>query len=410
MSTHISNLGQLSEVINLPQSRRRHVKPARVLHLIEATLGGTLAYLDTMITASVGLPFQFGLAYSTVRATPALEAVLDKARAHNWQTFQIDMAREVSARTDFRSMLRILALYGRFEPTIVHCHSSKAGALGRVAGLLSFPHGPRVVYTPHAVAVHLGRRYLLAEKVLAPLTACMIPVTEGEADQLISLRLTSSGHYHVMLPVVECSQFLVRDRAQARLELGLPPEVPIIMSVGRLTAQKGPLTFLLIVKQVLKSFPAARGIWVGAGELQQEFLRLAGELGIADRVMVTGWQDDVQPWLAASDLLLSTSKYESFGYMVAEALAMERPVVATSITGTRDIMLGELSAYLYPPGDAVKAGQLIGKVLGDPVLAASLGKLGRRTVAVKFSASEMHRSMHSLYTTLSSESKSRVPS
>ena len=64
----------------------RHKRP-HVLHVIEATLGGTLRYLDTIITSTAELPFQFSLAYSTLRATPELESSLEKAHARGWRTF-----------------------------------------------------------------------------------------------------------------------------------------------------------------------------------------------------------------------------------------------------------------------------------------------------------------------------------
>ena len=116
---------------------------------------------------------------------------------------------------------------------------------------------------------------------------------------------------------------------------------------------------------------------------------------------MTGWRNDVRPWIAAADLLLSTSEYESFGYMVAEALAMERPVVATDVTGTCDIMNAELAPFLFPPGDTTRAAELIGGLLRSPGLSARCGRIGREKVAERFGSAAMRNSLDVLYSQLS---------
>ena len=115
---------------------------------------------------------------------------------------------------------------------------------------------------------------------------------------------------------------------------------------------------------------------------------------------MTGWRNDVRPWMAAADLLLSTSEYESFGYMVAEALAMERPVVATDVTGTCDIMSAELAPFLFPPGDTTRAAELIGGLLRSPGLSERCGRIGREKDAERFGSSAMRNSLDALYSQL----------
>jgi glycosyltransferase involved in cell wall biosynthesis len=380
----------------IPIVRRR----AHVLHVIEATLGGSMRYVDTVISTTAGLPFQFSLAYATLRATPALEVALQKARACGWQTFQIEMTRNIAPRQDLRSAIDLVKLYHQLRPDIVHCHSSKAGALGRVASLCSPFHRPRLIYTPHAVAARLGKQYLFAERALVPLTTRMVAVSDSEADELMALKLTSPGKFNVVHPVVDCDYFNVWERSQARLALGLPQDIPVIVAVGRMTAQKAPLAFLPILKKVIAEFPQARGIWVGDGELKEKFFEAARQQGLEDKVTVTGWRNDVRPWIAAADLLLSTSEYESFGYMVAEALAMERPVVATNVTGTCDIMNAELAPFLFPPGDTTRAAELIGGLLRSPGLSARCGRVGREKVAERFGSAAMRNSLDVLYSQL----------
>jgi glycosyltransferase involved in cell wall biosynthesis len=375
-------------------------RPVRVLHVIEATLGGTLLFLDTIITATSGLPIHFGLAYSTLRATPAIHSALQKARDNGWEVFQIEMTREINFRSDLQSTWELIKLYSRFSPDIVHCHSSKAGALSRVAAVAYPFRRLRIAYAPHSVASHLGKKYLFAERALAPLTARLLPVTQSEANQLVDLKLTHPGAYTVVWPAVDCERFTVQDKEKSRLDLGLPPGRPILIGVGRLTAQKAPIAFVEIVARTIAQIPDAMGIWVGDGELREEFIRAVREAGLQDRIALVGWKNDVRPWLASADILVSTSKYESFGYMVAEARAMERPVVATDITGTCDIMNGELAQFLYPTGDSIHAAELVLKLLQEPKLASQIGRAGRAIVEERFSFSNMRQSLDAMYSRL----------
>jgi glycosyltransferase involved in cell wall biosynthesis len=384
------------------QNGTGHKRP-HVLHVIEATLGGTLRYLDTIITSTAELPFQFSLAYSTLRATPELNSSLGKAHARGWQTFPLEMTRNIEPRQDLRSAMHLVKLYRNLQPDIVHCHSSKAGALGRLAALTTPLHRPRprLLYTPNAVATHLGKRYLYAERALSPLTTRMVPVSDSEAEQLLTLKLTSAGRFKIVHPVVDCDHYHVHEKAAARATLGLPAGVPIVVGVGRMAAQKQPLMFLSILKKVILEFPNARGIWVGDGDLKAQFLQTARQHGLEKQITVAGWQNDVRLWLAAADLLLSTSEYESFGYMVAESLAMERPVVATNVTGTCDIMRGDLAKFLYTDKDVVGAAELVCSLLRSPGLSARCGHLGRQTILERFPSAAMRDSLQALYSQLS---------
>jgi len=375
-------------------------RPVRVLQVIEATLGGTLLFLDTMITATAGMPIQFGLAYSTLRATPALSSALEKARDNGWEVFQLEMNREINLRQDMRSTWELIKLYRRFKPDIVHCHSSKAGALGRIAAMANIFRRPQVAYAPHSLASHLGKKYLIAERALAPLTARLQPVTQSEADELVDLKLTNFGNYTVVWPVVDCERFTVQNKEEARIALGLPLGIPIVISIGRVTTQKAPVAFVETLSRVIVEKPDAMGIWIGDGDLREDFIGAIRKHGVEGRVVLAGWKNDVRPWLAAADVYLSTSMYESFGYTVAEALAMERPVVATDITGTCDIMDGDLAAYRYPAGDSVRAAELILTLMDDPDLWSRTGQTGRNSIAQRFSFLRMRQSLEGLYSQL----------
>jgi glycosyltransferase involved in cell wall biosynthesis len=362
-------------------------RPLRILHALEATLGGTLRYLDNLVSCMAGSQLILGLAYATDRADANLGPLLARAQVSSWQTFPVDMRRRISMRHDAVGFIGMRRIIAKFQPDIVHCHSSKAGALCRLASA-TLAHRPLIVYSPHALAAPLGRQYLYIERALRLLTDSYIAVSDSEKAAIVSYRLAEADRVGVVYPSIDADHFAPMDRRAARAELGLD-DAPLVIGVGRLTAQKDPLAFLDVLDRLRAQMPSIRGIWVGDGALRSEFEAAIASRGLGDTVTLAGWRQDIRPYLAAADVLLSTSRFESFGYMVAEALAMERPVVASNVTGTVDIMSGGLKGGLYPLDDNGRASAMLAGLLTNAALAESVGRLGRQAIAHRFSPAIM---------------------
>ena len=370
-------------------------RPA-VLHVLEATLGGTLRYLSNIIDASAEMPFDMGWVYSTTRASSGLGPALAQARSSRWQLFHLDMDRSINPASDFRNAMRLRAIIRRSRPDIVHCHSSKAGGLGRLA-LIGLPRRPKLVYSPHAVAAQLGAQYVLIERGLSCLTNRFAAVSESERQEIVDYGIGRESDVDVVYPAIDTDYFRPASRLEARTRLGIRPDSPLVLGIGRLAPQKDPFAFVRVIQWLLPTLPGLQAVWVGDGEMRgrmQEVLRVQA---LERTVTIAGWQDDVRQYLAASDLLLSTSRYESFGYTVAEALAMERPVVATSVAGTTNIMQQELKELLYQRDDYNGAARLAAGLLASPERTLAIGRAGRRIVKSEFSKPQMSRALQSCY-------------
>jgi glycosyltransferase involved in cell wall biosynthesis len=308
----------------------------------------------------------------------------------------------VSPAQDLRSIRHLRRILRIYRPQLIHCHSSKAGALGRIAALGLSPR-PRIIYTPNALAAHLGLQYLVAERLLAPLTERFVAISESERDEIVKYGLASSSKVDVIYPCFDAAFYNPQDQAAARAALGFPNEVPLIVGVGRLVEQKSPLMFVEIVRRVAAETNSLKAIWLGDGPLREVVETEVRRTGLEKVVELPGWQADMRPWYAAADLLLSTSKYESFGYMVAEALAMECPVVATSITGTSDIMGGALESFLYPIGDAAAAAERVLTLLRSPARSKEIGRVGRSSIEMRFSSARMAQALTVCYSNVIAE-------
>jgi glycosyltransferase involved in cell wall biosynthesis len=170
-----------------------------------------------------------------------------------------------------------------------------------------------------------------------------------------------------------------------------------VIAVGRLIAQKDPEAFIQIMKRVRSIRPDVLGVWVGSGELGDEFHASVVANGLQDVISVVPWVHDVRAYLAAADVLLSTARFESFGYVTAEAYAMQRPVVASNVTGTCDIMRKELAQWLFEPSDYPRAAQLIIELINDPATAARIANQGRDTMMRCFTTENMRESLMNAY-------------
>lgn len=376
--------------------------PLRVLHALEATLGGTLRYMENIAECLRGTDLSLGFAYGTARADSRLEPLLTSMEDRGWNLYPVPMRREIRIAAELECVRHLRRVFQEFRPDVVHCHSSKAGVLGRVAALLVRP-SPAVVYSPHALAIPLGRKYLYVEQLLRKLAGRFIAVSDSEAGDIVHYELATPDRITVAYPLIDCNYFAPSPDRDVSARLSGPLTV---MGVGRLTAQKDPLRFIAIVRRLQKMMPGVEGVWVGDGELRQTFEQQIAITG-PPSIRLLPWQRDIRPFLSAADVLLSTSIYESFGYMVAEAIALEVPVVASRISGTSDILIGEFAENMYESGDDAHAVTLLQRVLHDPVRARQWAVSARAMVRERFNARAMRDSLLDAYSRAAGAGKQR---
>jgi len=271
-------------------------KALRVMHVLEATLGGTRQYLHNVIDAAV--PAEHSLVYATARADVAFPAVLEAARLAKWNLWQLDMHRSIEPAHDFACARKLWSFIDRWRPDIVHCHSSKAGGVGRMASILQ-PSRPRIVYSPHSIAANLSGTYALVEKALAPLVRRYVAVSDSERAEIANLGLADPAKIDVAPPSIDMNHFAPRSREEARGRLGCGPS-PLVVAVGRLTPQKNPLDFVALLREMRATMPEVRGIWVGDGELRAQFESAVTAASLQGAVSIAGWIADPRDYIAAA--------------------------------------------------------------------------------------------------------------
>ena len=174
-------------------------------------------------------------------------------------------------------------------------------------------------------------------------------------------------------------------REMGRKDLGLDDAVPVVGVVGRLETQKGHTYLLQAWPAVVRELPDARLLIVGDGSLRGALERQARELGITENVVFTGFRSDVARMLDTIDALVLPSLYEGMPLTAIEASAMARPVVATAVDGTPEVIEDGVTGYLVPPANPEALGRALARVLGDRDRAAAMGRAGRDRVLARFS-------------------------
>jgi glycosyltransferase involved in cell wall biosynthesis len=216
--------------------------------------------------------------------------------------------------------------------------------------------------------------------------------SETTRKNLISLGIPS-GRISVIYPPLDFDTLRIeRSSSVTRSTFGVDPAAPCFGILGMLLPWKGHAVFLEAAKRVFERIPNARALVIGAAphrakEYEGELRALAQELGIADRVIFTGFRADVPDMLNLLDVVVHASiAPEPFGRVIAEAMAMKRPVIATRAGGPTEIIEDGRTGYLVPPGDAEALAERLITLLTNPSLAGQIAYAGHVEATKRYSA------------------------
>ena len=281
---------------------------------------------------------------------------------------------------------RYLKSAGPFD--VIHGHSSKGGAVARLAALGT---GVPAFYTLHGLIMMdpgLARWkrvfYLAVELALSLRTAKIIAVSPEEARAAVARGL---GRSRVTLIPNGVGPAELTPRAQARRELGVNEGDIVVGFVGRLVSQMAVDVLVRAFVRATATVPNMRLAVVGDGPLAGELRDLAAQVGAADKVLWLG-ERDASGVLAAFDLFALASRKEGLPYVVLEAMAAGLPVVAASSAGVEILVEPGVSGEVVPPDDAGAFAAALVQLAAEP---GRLGRFGRasRQRAARFTVDAM---------------------
>lgn len=316
-------------------------------------------------------------------AQAAREAGLDIVEAP-------ELLREIKPATDIRAVFTIARMIHTYGIELLHCHSSKAGIIGRLAAKKA---GIPAIFTAHGWAFTDGvspkkrKLYRAIEKMMAPLASRIITVSEydreiaiaagvGRADRMVAIQ---NG-----MPVLPALDRPVRG-ADAPLRL---------IMVARIDAQKNQAQLLRALGEV-KS-----GNWrlslVGAGA-DDALRQIAQDHGIADKVDFLGQRSDVPELLASHDVFCLITNWEGFPLTIVEAMRAGMPVIASDVGGCKEAIEEGVTGTVVPRNGETQIARAIEALIADPELVAAQGAAGRAAFEARFTFEHMAEKTFATY-------------
>lgn len=302
--------------------------------------------------------------------------------------------------TGWTGAARRLAKYLRERRIdILHSHmfrgslfASPVGRLCRVPVILETSHG-REAWR------HGWRANYFIDRVVNRCVHRTIAVSEANARYLIDEKRLPRRKVTVIRNGCDLGRFRPDHVAPEgmRTALGIGPGDPVLLAIGRLEPQKGHRCLLDALAEVSREFPSVRAVLLGEGSLREALERQAAALGLRDAVRFVGFQANVPDWLALADISVLSSLHEGLPLVAIESLAAGRPMVATAVDGTPEVVLDERTGLTVPPGEARPLARALCRLLGSAELRRSLALAGRTWVLENFTRERQMRDTQQLY-------------
>lgn len=278
-----------------------------------------------------------------------------------WRTF---------GKADLHTALRLAVIARRQGVDVIHTHLSTASLLGGIAARLS---GKPCVATVHGLTD--VRWYKLAHVVVA--------VSHAVRRHLLAGGLAPE-RVVVVHNGIRLDRFVPVPAENARRASGRDPATPIVGLFGRLAPEKGQEVALQAWPMVAEQVPAAKLLMVGQGRSMDRIRALVARLNVQDSVELLGYTP--RPWelMCACDVVVQPSLREGLSLSAIEAMALERPVVASDVDGLSEVVEHGQTGVLVPSGDAHRLAEAIVTLLRDPELRRRMGAAGRRRAMEQF--------------------------
>lgn len=317
-----------------------------------------------------------------------------------------ELGREISLKNDIRSFFKLVSILRGVKPDIVHTHTAKAGALGRLAAV--FAGVPIKVHTFHG---HIFDGYFspLKAKVFAAIERFLALFTTKTIVVSDEIRREIAGRLKIVPPDkcvvirlgLDLGKFLdsARFKGAFKKKLGLAEDTLLVGIVGRLVPIKNHYMFLDVVATVKKDTAGrdVKFVIIGDGEARGGLESRAKAMGIADSVIFTGWIKNLEEVYPDLDVVAITSINEGTPVSLIEAMASGKPVIATDVGGMRDVVIDGSNGLLVESGDVKGFSARLIELLRDAKKRAEMGCEGRRLTREKYSSERLVRDIRMLY-------------
>jgi glycosyltransferase involved in cell wall biosynthesis len=317
------------------------------------------------------------------------------------------LRRPLTPVSDTWAALATAALLRRIRPEIVHTHTSKAGAIGRVAARIAST--PGVVHGIHILPfVNVGRAeqlaYLAAERLLAPVTDAFVNVSHGMMETALANGIGPAPKHIVVPSGMDLTQFReaqpIGDAEMAEAFACSPCEasrMKLLVMAAALEPRKRVTEFLDVFARVTEVEPTAALAVLGEGSCRDLILARVREKRLGGKVALPGFRNDIERWVARADVCVLASEREGLPRAVVQYVLAGRPVVATALPGLEEIVKSGVSGYLVPTDRLHEMASPICALLAAPLLAASMSREAKSMDLSRWSTRHMVDRLEDVY-------------
>lgn len=360
-----------------PQKSASRVWPAgsapsgscRILIVSQATADGVAVCLRDLIEAAVSSGYELTV------ACPAAGDLAGWAQQRGAAWERLDMRRSAHP-CDLLAVARIRRLARASD--LVHLHSSKAGAAGRLALASLGRRRPPSVFTPHGWSWLVGGRrapaYRLIERILMPVTSAVVAVSDQERSAGQAALGSVAARIEVNSNGVDLSRFCPQGAVAGRAD------GPLVVCVGRLCHQRAP--DVAVAALALMRTPAVRLRLVGDGKDRTAIETQVSALGLTGRVELVGSRPDPAPEFRAADVVVVPARYDGMALVLLEAMACGAAIAATRVAGSAAL---KGTGMLVPVEDPAALAEAVDALLADPDRRRMLGAAARERAVERYS-------------------------
>lgn len=314
------------------------------------------------------------------------------------------------------ALVKLVRLFRQHRPDIVQSHGARTNLYATLAG--RWARVPIIVCTIHNSLYdypisHIRRSlYLIGERLTFALSDRVVCVADALAQDLTKRSGRDPRKIQVIRNGVDLEAFNPKtvDGSTVRREFGLEKDTPLIGIVGRMTPQKGHRDLLTALAQIRAAVPAVRVLIVGDGPLRDELVEYTGRHHLNDCCIFTGMREDIPAIMGALDVVALPSLSEGLPFILLEAMAMGKPVVATSVNGVSEVVKDGITAFLVPPRAPDLLARAVIALLVKKELSSRLGAAARQHVEQRFSLTLMMQQVERLYEKLLAQRASQKDS
>jgi glycosyltransferase involved in cell wall biosynthesis len=294
----------------------------------------------------------------------------------------------------------------RIGADVVHTHGTPS--LLHVGPLAMLRTAPAWVHTYHFGNYPLPSKRLMAgERVFSRFATALVAVADVQRESIVQHHRLDG--IQTIVNGVHANPFLADPsvRAAKRAEIGVQPDEILVGGIAVLTRQKGVTFLLQAAPQILQAHPKVKILVAGGGPLVEPLRAEATALGIADRVIFTGWRQDNLALLTALDVFVMASLWEAMPLALLEAMAARRPIVVTDVGDNRRVVDDGRCAAIVPPGDPAALAATVNRLLADPAAADAMAARAQARFTSAFTVARMVQEYEALYTRIAGKGPAR---